>query len=194
MRILSIFIFLFLFSCQKNSEHLENIAIAQWDYRTKSDSLGNPIQTFYFPKCFLIKNNKFYVYRYLNATSRFDYQDKQYEYGECLGSIPEKILSRIKMINPLYFDTIYPYAGILYEDLHYSLVDLKTKRYSLFIPYNISDTTFEIISQLMKYTDTTQIKKSNDTVGLFFIRESVKQMVKRHSVQEIIRFTPPVVN
>jgi hypothetical protein len=194
MRIELIVILLFLFSCQKSNEHLDNIAIAQWDYRTKFDSLGNSVHRFYFPKCFLIKNNKFYVYRYLNAISRFDYEDKQYEYGECLGSIPEKLFSQIKMINPVYFDTIYPYAGTLYEDLHYSLVDLKTNRYSLFIPQNIADTTFQVISQLLKYADTTQIKVLTDTVDLCSIRESVKQIVERHTAQEIKHFTPPIVN
>ncbi len=110
-------------------------------YRTKFDSTENSVHTFYFPKCFLIKNSKFYIYRYLNATTRFDYEDKQYV-----------------------------------------------------IPYNISDTMFQVISQLIKYTVTTQIKIVTDTVDLCSIRESVRQMVKRHIVPETKPFTPPVVN
>lgn len=195
MRILSIFLILILFSCSEKGQQLDNIAIAQWDLRTKFDSVLNVAETFYFPKLFLIKNNKFYTYRSVDRYKNFDYQSHLYEYGECLDPIPKELISQIKYINPEKFDTIYPTrTDILYHDLHYSVADPKTNRYCLFVPSDINDTALQVINQLLKYSDTTRISKSTDTADLNLIRESIKKMAIRHSVpQSSVKLTPAAV-
>lgn len=157
------------------------MAIAQWDFRTRFDSLGNPISRFYFPKCILIKKNTLYICRYPKGRPGNFYNKN--EYGEGLGNVPEELHIKIAMIDPVRFDTVYsPNKNMIYDGLHYALVDLKTNKCSLFIPHNIDGSTFQTIKQLFRYADTTQIRVSADTGDLFFIRNSIEQTVRRHAL------------
>jgi hypothetical protein len=194
MRLLNIFLLVFLFSCKEETKLPDNIAIAQWDLRDKYDSiLGS--DTFTFPKLLLFKNNKIYVYRSTDPKPIIDYDNKSFEYGECQGTIPTNLLTQIKNINPNNLDTLYPYKGEMWHDIRYAVVDLKASKYCLFIPQKINKTTFQAINQFLKYSDTVKIKKTNDTLDLHIIRETIYRIAQRHSPEEIPFIKePPVVN
>jgi hypothetical protein len=184
MRLLTIFILVLLFSCKEETKLPDNLSIVQWDLRDKYDSILG-FDTFTFPKFLLFQNNKIYVYRATKPKPVIDYDNKDFEYGECQGTIPANVLAKIKYINPNNLDTLYPYKGGLWDDTHYAVVDLKINKYCLFIPWNISDTTFKAIDQFLKYADTVKIKESIDTAELHIIRETIFQIAKRR--------TPPVL-
>ena len=182
MRKLTILFITLLFSCKNESSQPDNFAIAQWDLRDKYDSIGG-FDTYTFAKLLMFRNGKLYTYRTVDRYKNYDYGTHAYEYGECVGNIPEDLLEQTKFINPTNVDTLFPHNGKgIYDYLQYALVDLKTKRTSLFIPKNINETAFQVIDRLLEFADTTTIIKSNDTTDLHAIRESIRQMAIRHSI------------
>lgn len=129
----------------------------------------------------LFRNDTIYCYRY----SRSKLRSSSYEYGQCSGAFPENLKEQFKYIAPTYFDTIYPHQlnGGIYDDYHYALADLKTNKYCLFIPRNVKDSSFQIIQQLLNYTDTVDIRKMNNTDEITHIKQKIQEMVERHAIK-----------
>ena len=180
MKIFFITAFLLLLcACNKHSKRYQpnDIVIAQC-YRSLPE-YDTVINTFSLPKLILFRNDTIYCYRY----SRAKYSNLSYEYGQCLGALPEKIQEQLNYIAPTHFDTIYPHNADngIYDGYHYALADLKSNRYCLFMPRNVKDSSFQVIQQLLNYTDTVHLVKINDVDEINNIKETILKMVERHN-------------
>ena len=179
MKLLNLFLFAFLFSCKEEIKLPDNIVIARWDLKDIDSTLRS--ETFTFPRLVLFMNNKMFIYRSNSLKPLIDYDNKSFEFGESQETIPPKLTALIKFITTDHLDTLYTHTDGKWDYTHYGLVDLKTNKYCLYVPWNYSDTTFKAMDQFLRYAGTAKIKSSADTTALHIIRKTIDNIAQRRA-------------